>query len=179
MVPTTVTTRLIKGPPEGTCQRPSVNSQWSVWYCLFALALQIYIIATSIQRFTRYVSLPWPPQGQPYFELNAYVAFIGVAVVLMPFFVILALMKVGNYANDGQKVGIEEPDMVVYQNLRKKKYCRWLRSLWKHGGPLAPLIHLAASMCLLLPKLLVEAQLIKHGFLSKGKIHSVLRIFCI
>ncbi|GBL91817.1 Protein tincar [Araneus ventricosus] len=166
------TQRLVKGRNDGaaSCQRPSVNSQWSVWYCVFALGLQIYIMATSIQRFTRYVSLPWPPQGQPYFELNAYVAFIGAAVVLMPFFVILALMKVGNYANDGHKIGNEEPDMVVYQNLRKKKYCRWLKSLWKHGGPLAPLIHLAASMCLLLPKLLVEAQLIKHGFLSKGAI---------
>ncbi|XP_015928520.1 uncharacterized protein [Parasteatoda tepidariorum] len=172
MVNPVQTTHLVKGRYENfaSCHRPTVNSQWSVWYCVFALSLQIYIMATSIQRFTRYVSLPWPPNGQPYFELNAYVAFIGSAVVLMPFFVILALMKVGNYANDGHKIGNEEPDMVVYQNLRKKKYCRWIKSLWKHGGPLAPLIHLAASLCLLLPRLLVEAQLIKHGFLGKGAI---------
>ncbi|KFM77509.1 Protein tincar, partial [Stegodyphus mimosarum] len=172
MVSQTQAGRLVKRPRDGftKCQRPRVNSQWSVWYCVFTMALQIYIMVTSIQRFTRYVSLPWPPQGQPYFELNAYVAFIGAAVVLMPFFVISALMKVGNYANDGHKIGDEEPDMVVYQNLRKRKCCRWLKSLWKHGGPVASLIHLAASMCLLLPRLLIEAQLIKHGFLSKGAI---------
>lgn len=165
--------RIVKSHPRGVsvaCQRPRVNSQWSVWYCVIALALQVYIIATSIQRFTRYVSLPWPPQGQPYLELNAYVAFMGAAVVLLPFFLLSALMKVGNYANDGHKLGDEEPDMVVYQNLRRRKCFRLVKAVWKHGGPIAPLIHMAAAMCLLLPRLLVEAQLIKHGFLSKGTI---------
>lgn len=150
------------------CHHLQINNLWSVWYCTMALAFQIYIIVISIRHFTEYISLPWPIHDQPYFELNAYVGFIGAAVVMLPFFVVAALLKIGNYANDGYKLGGEDHlQSAVYQNLKRKKCTHWLRTIWRHGGPTAPFLHLAAAFCLLLPRLLIHAQLIKHGFVAK------------
>lgn len=42
-------------------------------------------------------------------------------------------------------------------------------SLWKHGGPTAPFLHLVIGFSLLLPKLLMEARLIEAGLLPQGK----------
>lgn len=41
--------------------------------------------------------------------------------------------------------------------------------LWRHGGPTAPFLHMITALCLLLPKLLMEARLIEAGFLPLGK----------
>lgn len=66
------------------CREPHLNTLSSVWYCTAGLALSIYVIAGSVQRFTRYMSLPWPSRDQPYIELNAYVACIGAGELIQP-----------------------------------------------------------------------------------------------
>ncbi|XP_054167131.1 uncharacterized protein LOC128964535 [Oppia nitens] len=149
------------------------------------MALQIYIIANSIKRFTIYLSLPWPNGQPPFSSLNAYVVFIGTGVVMLPFFVVLAMMKVGNYPNDGHKLGNQSKTYDtsvnnIYQNLntmntsakeiRRKKRFHSLRVIWRHCLPMAPFMHLLASLCFLIPRVLMEAQLIKHGFLGRGDI---------
>lgn len=53
-----------------------------------------------------------------------------------------------------------------------------LRSLWQHGGPTAPFLHLVIAFCLLLPKVTMEAKLIEAGFLSQGKIEILASFVC-
>lgn len=43
------------------------------------------------------------------------------------------------------------------------------RALWTHGGPTSAFLHIAAALCLLLPRLLLEARLIENGNLQRGK----------
>ncbi|RWS09532.1 uncharacterized protein B4U79_05489 [Dinothrombium tinctorium] len=163
----------------------SLNSLWSIWYGIIAVAFQIYIIARSVKRFTLYVSLPWPDDQPPYKELNTYVILTGLGVVILPFFVVTSMMKIGNNANDGQKLGSSSNSdrrangdhEAVYenvrnssQNLRKKKRFRALKSIWKHSVPTVALLHTLASLCFLVSRLLMEAQIIKYGFLPKGDI---------
>ena len=91
-------------------------------------------------------------------------------------------MKVGNYSNDGRKVGIfdigrfskhlvtdlEQAD----DDASEEGHCtdsHWWRAMWKHSMPTAPMLHLLISFCFLFPRLITEAQLIRHGFLSKGR----------
>lgn len=163
------------GNSNGMCTLPALNSLWSVWYCTLAVAFQLYIVTASIKRFGKYIALPWPLHDQPYLELNAYVGFLGASVVLMPFFIATALLRVGNYPNDGTKVFArsslvkkKSSESVVYQNVRRtSKEGRWARAIWRHGGPTAPFLHVASAFCLLLPRVFIEAQLIKHGFLKK------------
>ncbi|KAG0428258.1 hypothetical protein HPB47_024744 [Ixodes persulcatus] len=158
------------------CREPRLNSLCCVWYCTAALALSIYIVAGSVQRFTRYMALPWPPRDQPYVELNAYVGCIGAAVVLLPFFVASAMLQVGNLANDGGRLlwplGVHGGPDAVYENLpdrrrQRSRWRSWLKALWRHGGPTAPTLHVWSAFCLLLPRMLVQGRLIRHGFLRK------------
>ncbi|KAM7284496.1 protein tincar [Ixodes scapularis] len=159
------------------CREPRLNSLCCVWYCTAALALSIYIVAGSVQRFTRYMALPWPPRDQPYLELNAYVGCIGAAVVLLPFFVASAMLQVGNLANDGGRLlwplGVHGGPDAVYENLpdrrrQRSRWRSWLKALWRHGGPTAPTLHVWSAFCLLLPRMLVQGRLIRHGFLRKS-----------
>lgn len=154
------------------CSKLTINNLWSVWYCVVVVGLEIYLITTNIQKFVTYIDLPWPENSDPRFELNAYVGLIGAAILLIPFFVIASVVRVGNLPNDGHKLGIGEsgdpelllPDYYISNSIGSK-----FRRLWRHCGPTAPLLHIFSALCLILPKLLIQAKLIKHGFLPKGK----------
>uniref|UniRef100_T1JH58 Protein tincar n=1 Tax=Strigamia maritima TaxID=126957 RepID=T1JH58_STRMM len=147
------------------CQRARLNNLWSLWYCVGVIVFQVYLTAISIQRFADYIALPWPEHAQPYFELNAYVGFIGAAVVLMPFFVVAALLRVGNLANDGHQLG-SAADVQMLESVSNQPL-GLIRTIWLHSGPTAPLLHLVSAFCLILPKVLMQAQLIRHGFRPK------------
>ncbi|RWS26820.1 Protein tincar-like protein, partial [Leptotrombidium deliense] len=156
----------------------SLNSLWSIWYGTIAIAFQIYIVVISVKRFTSYVSLEWPNDQPPYKELNAYVILIGVGVVVLPFFVVSAMMKIGNNANDGTKIGAEKPNYdeeAVYENIhctlqsnKREHKLRWMLLIWKHSLPTVALLHTLAALCFLISRLLMDAQVIKYGFLEKG-----------
>lgn len=83
------------------------NSLWSIWYGLVVTAFQAYIIYEHVNRFLTYIALPWPDGQQPYLELNIFVGLVGAGVVLLPFFVISFMFKIGNLANDGYKLGFK------------------------------------------------------------------------
>lgn len=159
------------------CQRLQLNCLWSIWYCFIVLAFEIYLTASSIQQFSRYISLPWPEDSQPFAELNAYVGSVGVAVVLIPFFIVTAVFRVGNLANDGYKLGScgsnssggPQESRSAMSGSTKKTSLTAIRTIWRHSGPIAPFLHIISAFCLLFPKVLIQAKLIKHGFLHKGK----------
>ena len=71
------------------------------------LALQAYIVYKCVCRFLVYVALPWPESKQPLLELNLYVGLVGAGVVLVPFYFISFMFKIGNLANDGYKLGFQ------------------------------------------------------------------------
>lgn len=98
--------------------------------------------------------------------------YIGASIILMPFFIIVALMKIGNYSNDNHKLGIFAINRYIRSLSREESRVplkrHWLRLIWKHLLPIAPLLHLLISFCFLFPRLITNAQLIRHGFLNKG-----------
>ena len=85
------------------------------------MGLQAFIVYKCVTRFLTYISLPWPQvrgasnsksddfsklastfendvnaqEQQPYLELNLYVGLVGAGVVLLPFFFISFMFKVG------------------------------------------------------------------------------------
>lgn len=144
---------------------------------------QIFIIVRTIYRFTAYVALPWPNGKPPSNSVNSYMLFIGGSIIILPFFIVVAIMKVGNYSNDGRKLGIfnirrYSKHLVgdVEEQQEDKEDCNngctdcgYLRTVWKHSLPIAPFLHFLISLCFLFPRLITESQLIRHGFLSKGR----------
>ena len=91
-------------PPPKKCP-VHCNSLWSLWYGILTLALQAYVVYKCVTRFLTYIALPWPEDKQPYLELNLYVGLVGAGVVLLPFFFISFMFKIGNLPNDGYKLG--------------------------------------------------------------------------
>ncbi|KAI9576059.1 hypothetical protein GQX74_014542 [Glossina fuscipes] len=80
--------------------------------------------------------------------------------------------KVGNLANDGIKLatGAKERrcSMIPHDGLEEEARGGTLRALWTHGGPTAAFVHILIAMCLLLPRLLLEARIIENGLLPQG-----------
>ncbi|KAK0161414.1 hypothetical protein PV327_009885 [Microctonus hyperodae] len=89
-----------------SCNRGHANGLWSVWYGILVVTLQAYIATRCAKRFVAYLSLPWPADQQPpKFELHACIILTGTGVLLLPIFLAATFLKLGNYANDGVKLG--------------------------------------------------------------------------
>ncbi|XP_043494281.1 protein tincar isoform X3 [Polistes fuscatus] len=151
--------------------RGHVNSLWSVWYGILAVAFQIFIALRYARRFGTYLSLPWPADAPPpKIELHACLVLAGAGVVLLPVLFLSAVLKLGNLANDGIKLGrhlsacSRDPSSSLLTNNPDNSLAN---NLWRHGGPTSAFIHLCMAMCFLLPSLLMEARMIHAGFLPK------------
>lgn len=161
--------------------RYTLNSLWCIWYGLVVILFQVYIIIRNVQRFTSYLELPWPVKHEPFFQLNAYVVLTAIGVVIMPFFFVSTVVRIGNYSNDGIKLGSSKAKKNEYEegdfdtnipDLQTQYKCNIksiLASWWKHCPPMMGLLHFLSAACFLSAHCLMEAELIKHGFLNKGK----------
>ncbi|XP_018400021.1 PREDICTED: protein tincar [Cyphomyrmex costatus] len=166
--------RVRKSTRKESCIRGHVNSLWSVWYGIVAVAFQAYIAMRYARRFAAYLSLPWPADAPPpKIELYACLVLAGTGVVLLPVLLGAAFLKLGNLANDGIKLGrhlsacSRDPPSSLLTNNPDNSL---VNNLWRHGGPTATFVHLCTAMCFLLPSLLMEARLIHAGFLPKDAI---------
>ncbi|XP_076681277.1 transmembrane protein tincar isoform X4 [Andrena cerasifolii] len=163
-----------KSTKRDSCIRGHVNSLWSVWYGILAVAFQAYIGLRYAKRFGAYLSLPWPADAPPpKVELYGCLVLAGTGVVLLPVLLGAAFLKLGNLANDGIKLGrhlsacSRDPPSSLLTNNPDNNLAN---NLWRHGGPTAAFVHLCTAMCFLLPSLLMEARLIHAGFLPKEAI---------
>ncbi|XP_076231257.1 transmembrane protein tincar [Calliopsis andreniformis] len=163
-----------KSAKRNSCIPGHVNSLWSVWYGILAVAFQAYIGLRYTKRFGAYLSLPWPADAPPpRVELYGCLVLAGTGVVLLPVLLGAAFLKLGNLANDGIKLGrhlsacSRDPPSSLLTNNPDNSLAN---NLWRHGGPTAAFVHLCTAMCFLLPSLLMEARLIHAGFLPKETI---------
>ncbi|CAL4089194.1 unnamed protein product, partial [Meganyctiphanes norvegica] len=85
-----------------------MNSLGSLGYCVVAVGLSTYVIATEVQQFIKYLKVPWPHHTKPLLELNIHIGLVCAAAVLLIFFFFASIFKIGNYANDGYKLGVQD-----------------------------------------------------------------------
>ncbi|KRT86372.1 hypothetical protein AMK59_1417, partial [Oryctes borbonicus] len=117
-----------------------------------------------------YSVLSWPSNlPLPSFEMNISLVLTGAAILLIPFFIVTAIFKVGNLANDGHKLGRH------LSACSKERASEQFASTngcncWKFGGPTGPFIHIVIAFCLILPKLLMQARFIEAGFFPQDMI---------
>ena len=69
------------------------------------------------------------------------------------------IIKIGNKANDGEKIDTPSSTSTSTSVLR------WI---YRHFLPLGAFVHALSALCFLLPRVLMEAQLIKSGFMPKS-----------
>jgi hypothetical protein len=76
-------------------------------------------------------------------------------------------------ANDNQMLGkrlkcTEDWSSVFSSELQENRNI--FSSIWVHCGPISSILHIICAVCLLFPQIMMEAVLIKSGFLAKGNI---------
>ena len=135
---------------------------YGLFFFFFTNNTQVYIVSKSVHRFTSYLRLSWPKNSPTYRELHVYVILTGIGTLLLPVFVISAIMRTGNMANDGTKIGAE-----------KRRRTTLLTSFWRHTLPVAATLHAVSALCFFLPRIMIEGQLVSHGLLPRGECISV------
>nr|XP_050050440.1 protein tincar-like [Dermacentor andersoni] len=133
-----------------------LNTLASLWHCVAALALSAATVVHSVGRFPELAALSPPVE-----LLHAYVALVGVGVLLLPFVAAAALVRVGNLANDGLVLDGDDEDEV------KRSLPRLC---WRHGPPTAAALHAASALCLLLPRLMADAAFVRYGLRPTGDV---------
>ncbi|XP_037944889.1 protein tincar [Teleopsis dalmanni] len=149
-----------------------LNSLWSIWYGVLFTLFQGYLAVHGAYRFLGCSLIQW--KIEPVTELNLQIILSGVVFILLPFFFTSAVFKVGNLANDGVKLATGSKgrrcSMATHDGLEEEPNGGTIRTLWTHGGPTAAFVHLLIAMCLLMPRLLLEARIIENGLLPKENI---------
>ncbi|SPP83424.1 protein tincar isoform X1 [Drosophila guanche] len=149
-----------------------LNSLWSIWYGVLLTLFQGYLAMHGAYRFLGCSLIPW--KIEPVAELNLQIVLSGVVFILLPVFFTSAVFKVGNLANDGIKLATGARErrctLAPHDGLEEETRGGTLRALWTHGGPTAAFVHILIALCLLLPRLLLEARIIENGLLPKEQI---------
>ena len=159
-----------------------INSLWLWWYCGLMLAMESYLMYRAVVKCKRYNEFPWNSPDKPVMELYIYIALIVISIMCIPFFILTCLFQIGNYANDGTRLGrdnIHQDSLQLsmqeqesnHNELRGQKLRTQpsrLQTLWRHSGPLCHSFHIVAAFTLLLPTAVLQAQEIKYGFLHPG-----------
>lgn len=156
-----------------------VNSLWQWGYCLLVLMGEGYLMYRAVLKCKEYNELPWnimsSSDNKPVSELYAYIALVVISIMCMPFFFITAIFKIGNFPNDGLRLGRDDIIPVLPgpeggdEDGSDLTHPTILQILWRHSGPLCVGFHLVAAFCFLLPNTLIDAQKIKYGILAKSK----------
>ncbi|ALC46505.1 tinc [Drosophila busckii] len=149
-----------------------LNSLWSIWYGVLLTLFQGYLAMHGAYRFLGCSLIPW--KIEPVAELNLQIVLSGVVFILLPVFFTSAVFKVGNLANDGIKLATGARErrctLAPQDGLEEESRGGTLRALWTHGGPTAAFVHILIALCLLLPRLLLEARIIENGLLPKEQV---------
>ncbi|KAH8295420.1 hypothetical protein KR018_010976 [Drosophila ironensis] len=162
----------LQNPGHDSSSYLHLNSLWSIWYGVLLTLFQGYLAMHGAYRFLGCSLIPW--KIEPVAELNLQIVLSGVVFILLPVFFTSAVFKVGNLANDGIKLatGARERRCTLspQDGLEEESRGGTLRALWTHGGPTAAFVHILIALCLLLPRLLLEARIIENGLLPKEQI---------
>ncbi|XP_037924160.1 protein tincar isoform X3 [Hermetia illucens] len=148
-----------------------LNSLWSIWYGILVTLFQGYLAVHGAYRFLGCSLVQW--KIEPIIELNIQIVICGVVFILLPLFFASAVFKVGNLANDGIKLGTmahSRCSISPHDGLEEEAKGGTVRALWTHGGPTAAFVHIVIALCLLLPRLLLEARIIENGLLPRENI---------
>ena len=84
-------------------RRLHLNTLWSIWYGVLVTFLQGYLIVQGAHRYLGLSVLTWKV-STPSVELDVHIVVCTFVILCLPFFLAAALFKIGNFANDGEKL---------------------------------------------------------------------------
>lgn len=147
----------------------SLNSLWSIVYCLVSLAVHCYVTYQGVSRYRKLNNEElWG--GETPGELRVYIALIVLAVLFLPLFVFFSFLKVGNTANDGTKLGRDHALDSSTNSFASRIKIDRLRYLWEQFPPFSPLLQMLSAFLVLIPEMLLTAAEVKHGIMASDAV---------
>jgi len=83
----------------------SLNTLGSLVYCCLVLVAHSYASYLAVLRYQEAHARAWPGGSAKPGAVGAYLALLVLSLVCLPLFAITAVLRVGNYAGDGTKLG--------------------------------------------------------------------------
>ena len=154
---------MVELKPKGT----SFNSLWSIVYCVFAIGAQCYVSAQYISKYRSALRGHGHLKTYPT-ELDIVLGLTIASFVVLPLFIITSIFKIGNYANDGYKLGRDHAICPRNGNLISKIENVVLQRFWRHFCPISHTLHLIIAMCLLLPETFLSSAEVQQGLKTSG-----------
>ncbi|KAJ8316948.1 hypothetical protein KUTeg_004852 [Tegillarca granosa] len=151
---------MVELAPKSTC----LNSLGSIIYCIIAIGVQIYIAYDAITDYNQALLQKWTG-GYP-LELGMKLGLAIVGLMFIPLFIATCVFRVGNYANDGYKLGRDHALYPLTGLIVNKINNDIVKRLWQHFCPFSQTLHLLIALCLLLPETMCTAAEVKHGLKS-------------
>ncbi|XP_052770914.1 uncharacterized protein LOC128210603 [Mya arenaria] len=149
----------------------SLNSLWSLIYCVVVVILHCYITYLGVSKYRKLNNEDlWG--GETPGELRTYIALIVLALFFLPLFVFFSLLKVGNAANDSTKLGRDHALDSSGYSLGSKIKREWLRQLWEQFPPFSAIFHLSSAFLVLLPEVTITAAEVKYGIMASDAVWS-------
>ncbi|KAK3601392.1 hypothetical protein CHS0354_037712 [Potamilus streckersoni] len=150
-----------------------LTSLWSIFYCLIVLGLHCYITYVFITRYRGLNSQSvLGDEGNLQSVFKTSLALVILSLLCLPLFVITSVVRVGNTANDGVKLGRDHALETNVNTIGSKIKCHFIRRIWQQFLPFSQLLHLCAAILVLLPETMLTAAEVEHGLKSTDAVWS-------
>ena len=153
----------------------SLNSLWSVVYCLLVLAVHSFVTYLGVSKYRR-LNKDELWGGDTPSELRAYIALIVLAILFLPLFVFTSLLKIGNNANDGTKLGRDHALDSTTNTFGAMISHDLLRHVFEIFPPFSSVFHILCAFLVLIPETILTAGEVKYGVTPSGE-YTALKIY--
>lgn len=138
-----------------------INSLLSIVYCVIAALVQCYICYCYIGPYENVLDDKWKGLYKTGYGVRLGLPIISLFV--LPLFIVFSVFRVGNYANDGFKIGRDHA-ICATTNLFGDTFEKELtRRIWRNFCPFAPTLHLCIAFTLILPETILTGLDVKYG----------------
>lgn len=143
-----------------------INSLSSIVYCVIATLAQCYICYSYLGPYETTLDEKWSGTYRSGYGVRLGLPIIGLFV--LPLFILFSVFRVGNYANDGFKIGRDHA-LTAQTNFFGDRFERELtRRIWRNFCPFAPTLHLFIAFSLILPDTILTGLDVKYGHQNSG-----------
>ena len=153
-----------------SCSTPRVHQLWSYFYCIILCFVETLLVYRAALTITSNMSKP-----EVSAQLYVYTIAVALSITISLLAIVASLLRLGNFANDGDKLGKVIVKVQKTTNNEDRRDPRassdtsgssnlplW-RRCWQRAAPFASTCHLISAFLLLFPKNLLLAQTLAHG----------------
>lgn len=111
----------------GCICRARLNSLCSIWYSIFVILLQAYLLYLGFERYRLYTEMKWPHGAYPNVWLTIYISLYAVCIPLCFLLFAFGVFKSGNIAGDNERLGARTERILEITRRSREKRCKHMK----------------------------------------------------